>query len=106
MRKVCMCAFCNYIGTEAAVTAHEAICPESPSVQNCYNCYNCAYSYERSWINGIIPWAPSSSANGYLCCTFTERLESNTISFHQKELPEEHICKHYQRGKPKRIIAV
>lgn len=103
MRKVCMCDFCNYIGAEADVTAHEAICPENPSVQNCYNC---AYAYEGSWINGIIPWAPNSSANGYLCCTFTERLESNTISFHQKELPEEHICKHYQRGKPKRIIAV
>lgn len=103
MRKVCMCDFCNYIGAEADVTAHEAICPENPSVQNCYNC---VYSCERSWINGIIPWASSLSANGYLCCTFTERLESNTISFHQKELPEEHICKHYQRGKPKRIIAV
>lgn len=50
MRKVCMCDFCNYIGAEADVKAHETICPENPSVQNCYNC---AYAYERSWINGM-----------------------------------------------------
>lgn len=103
MRKVCMCDFCNYIGTEADVTAHETICLENPSVQNCYNC---AYAHEGFWSSEVIPWAPSSSSNGYLYCTFTEQPGANKISLHIKELPEEHICKHYQKGKPKKVIAV